>query len=165
VKGEGGVTTRADFSSEEWDLVVRLPRWIVAAASAAQNDLAYRTKIEVEAGFIASADGRELGNPFVTEVAMQTMAIYDDSAGIEKISFDDREAGIVSVLDRVRVVNQLLKQKADVADTMAYRRWLLSITGVVISAARTGDILGFGGELITKSEYRFRDRLVLVLQS
>lgn len=163
--GESGVTTRADFSNDDWDLVVRLPRWIVAAASAAQNDLAYRTKIEVEAGFIASADGREIGNPFVTDVANQTMAIYDDAEGLEEIGFADREAGIVSVLDRVRVVNQLLKQKADVADAMAYRRWLLNITDVVISAARTGDILGFGGELITKSEHRFRDRLVVVLQS
>jgi hypothetical protein len=34
----------------------------------------------------------------------------------------------------------------------------------VIRAARSGDILGFGGQLVTPSERSFRDRLVLTLQ-
>jgi len=159
------VTTRAGFAAEEWDLVVRLPRWIVAAASAAQQDLRYRTNIEVEAGFIAAADGREIGNAFVTEVALQTMRIYDDRSGLHAIEFDDRETGIKSVLERARVVNTLLKEKVEVGDAMAYRRWLLTINDVVISAARSGDFLGFGGTMVTAAELRFRDRLVLVLQS
>jgi hypothetical protein len=57
----------------------------------------------------------------------------------------------------------MLAGKADPADAAAYRRWLLAITDVVISAARTGDILGFGGQLVTASEHRFRDRLAAVL--
>ena len=143
------VTTRAGFAADEWDLVVRLPRWIVAAASAAQQDLRYRTNIEVEAGFIAAADGREIGNAFVTEVALQTMRVYDDRSNLHTIEFDDRETGIKSVLERVRVVNTLLKEKVEVGDAMAYRRWLLTITDVVISAARSGDFLGFGGTMVT----------------
>ena len=156
---------QAGFAADEWDRVVRPPRWIVAAASAAQQDLAYRTNHEVEAGFIASADGRELGNAFVTEVAIADDAyFYDDRAGLHTIEFTDRETGIVSVLDLVRAVNQLLKANVEVADAMAYRKWLLNITDVVISAARSGDFLGFGGSMVTASEHRFRDRLVLVLQ-
>jgi hypothetical protein len=159
------MTTRADFGDDEWAHLVQLPRWVVAAASAAQRDLAYRTKIEVEAGFVASAHGRETGNPFVTEVAADTMRIYDDRSTVAEIEFTDREAGIASVLDRVRAANQTLKAKADVVDAMAYRRWLLTITDIVISAARSGDFLGFGGQLVTASEQRFRDRLALTLQS
>lgn len=159
------MTTRAAFAGEEWDLIVKLPRWVVAAASASQQDLKYKTKHEVEAGFIASADGRQLGNPFVTEVASATMAIFDDPAAVHAIEFDNREDGIRAVLERVRVVNQLLKTKVDVTEAMTYRRWLLTITDIVITAARTGDFLGFGGQLVTAPEHRFRDRLVLVLQS
>ena len=157
--------TRAKFSDDEWDLMVRLPRWIVAAASAAQQDLAYRTTIEVEAGFIAAADGREVGNAFVTEVAGQTMKIYDNGSALEGIEFTDRDSGIISVLDQVRGVNQMLKERVDIADAMAYRRWLLSVADVVISAARSGDFLGLGGQRVTASEHRFRDRLLAVLQS
>jgi hypothetical protein len=159
------VTTKADFALDEWNQLFQLPRWVVAAASAAQRDLAYRTTIEVEAGFIASANGRQTGNAFVTEVANETLKIYDNPSTVPATEFHNREAAIASVLDRVRAVNQLLKAKADVTDAMAYRRWLLTITDIVISAARTGGFLGIGGPYVTPAEQTFRDRMVLVLQS
>lgn len=159
------MTTRADFTQDEWDRLIQLPRWVVAAASAAQHDLAYRTTIEVEAGFVASASGRDIGNAFVTDVANATMRIYDNAATMASIEFTDRDAAIGEVLERVRAVNQSLKAKATVGDAMAYRQWLLAITDVVISAARTGDFLGFGGQLVTSLERGFRDRLALTLQS
>jgi hypothetical protein len=159
------VTTRADFANEEWELLVQLPRWVVAAASAAQHDLAYRTHIEIESGFIASAKGNEIGSPFVAEVTADTMRIFDTPDTVRAIEFHDRAAAIVSVLERVRTVNQVLKNRAGVGDAMAYRRWLITIADVVISAAKTGGFLGIGGTLVTASEQAFRDRLVLALQS
>jgi hypothetical protein len=145
--------------------LVQLPRWIVAGASQAQRDLPHRTTIEVEAGLIASAQGRDLGNAFVTEVAEATLRFFDNRATIAAIEFSDRAAGLSSVLEQARTANQVLKSKADVMDAMAYRRWLLSIADTVISAARTGDFLGIGGKVVTAKEQSFRDRLVLVLQS
>ncbi len=68
------------------------------------------------------------------------------------------------MLEKVGAVNRLITAKADPSDVAAYRKWLVSITDVVISAARTGDFLGFGGQLVTPSEHTFRDRLVLTLQ-
>ena len=163
-KGVCAVTTRANFADDEWDLVVELPRWVVAAASAAQHDLTYRTNHEVEAGFVASAHGRDTGNAFVTEVANACMRIFDNRGVIAGTDFTDRDAAIDSVLAKVGAVNRLVTAKADAEDVAAYRKWLVSITDVVISAARSGDILGFGGRLVTASEHSFRDRLVLTLQ-
>jgi hypothetical protein len=159
------VTTRSAFAKDEWDRLVQLPRWVVAAASAAQRDLPYRTNIEIEAGLIASARGRDTGNAFVAEVGSDTLRIFDDRSTVSAIEFKDTASGIATVLDRVGGVNQMLGAKADPADATAYRSWLLAITDVVISAARTGDILGFGGQLVTASEHRFRDRLAHVLRS
>jgi hypothetical protein len=158
------VTTRSAFAKDEWDRLVQLPRWVVAAASASQRDLSYRTNIEIEAGLIASARGRDTGNAFVAEVGSDTLRIFDDRSTVSAIEFKNTESGIATVLDRVGGVNQMLSAKADPADATAYRSWLLAITDVVISAARTGDILGFGGQLVTASEHRFRDRLAHVLQ-
>jgi hypothetical protein len=158
------MTTRADFAGDEWDRLVQLPRWIVAAASAAQRDLPHRTTHELEAGFIASANVSELGNAFVAEVADETQRLFDRRSDVTTGEFSDREAAIAAVLDRARAANQILKEKATVGDAMAYRRWLLTITDIVISAARSGDFLGFGGKLVTEKERSFRDRLVLVLQ-
>jgi hypothetical protein len=158
------VTTRANFATDEWNLLVQLPRWVVAAASCAQQDLAYRTNHEIEAGFVAAANGRQSGNTFVTEVAVEAMRTFDNRAVIAAIDFADRDAAITSVLDRVATINKLVRERADPPDSAAYRRWLVDITDVVISAARTGDILGFGGRVVTTSERGFRDRLVLTLQ-
>jgi hypothetical protein len=160
----GAVTTKADFATDEWAQVVQLPRWVVAAASASQRDLAYRTNHEVEAGFVASAHGMYTGNGFVTEVAGETLRIFDLRGVVAETDFSDREAAIDSVLEKVATVNTLIAEKADAEDAAAYRKWLVSVTDVVIAAARSNDILGFGGQMVTQSEHNFRDRLVLTLQ-
>jgi hypothetical protein len=59
-------------------------------------------------------------------------------------------AAIDSVLERVASVVAVVNAKADPADAAAYRQWLADISNVVISAARSGDFLGFGGQLVTK---------------
>lgn len=142
---------------------MRLPRLIVAAASASQKDAAYRTNIEVEAGLIASARGRESKNAFVAAVAAEALRVFDDRSTLEGVSFADIEAGIVAVLDRVASANDALRANAESADAAAYRAWLLKITDVVISAARSGGFLGLFGRRVTDAEKRFRDRLAAVL--
>jgi hypothetical protein len=159
------VTTRADFTQDEWDSLVQLPRWVVAAASHSQRDLPHRTTIEVEAGLIASAHGRDAGNAFLSEVGDATLQIFDSRAVVTAIDFGDVRAGLDAVLERVGVVNRMLTAKADPADAAAYRAWLLAITDVVITAARSHDFLGIGGQLVTAKEHRFRDRLAAVLES
>jgi hypothetical protein len=168
------MTTKADFEADEWALIVRTPRWVVAGASAAQRDIGFRTDREIEAGYIATAKGHS-DNPFVTAVATETMMIFDSRdvvgagdqatlASLSSTNATDREAGLAAVLEQVAAVTRLMASKAEPADAKAYRRWLVEITDVVITAARSNDILGFGGQIVTTSEQRFRDRLVLTLQ-
>ncbi len=158
------MTTKADLSSDEWNRLVQLPRWVVAAASAAQHDLVYRTNVEVETGLLASAHGRDTGNSFVAEVAAETLLIFDNLSVVSSIDFTDKESGIAAVLDLATVVNQILDTKVDRGDAMALRRWLIGITDAVIAAATTGGFLGFGGKRITESEQSFRDRLAVELK-
>jgi len=158
------MTAKSDFASEEWDLLVQTPRWVVAAASAAQQDLAYRTNHEIEQGFVATARGGHSGNAFVVEVSAETLKIFDSGSVVGATDFANRAAGIDAVLEKVTAVVRLLAEKATPEDAKAYRRWLVDIADVVITAARSHDFLGFGGELVTRSERGFRDRLVLTLQ-
>jgi hypothetical protein len=163
-EGYAGVTTRTDFAHDEWDRLVQLPRWVVAAASAAQWDGAHKTRVEVESGLIASAHGRGAGNAFVAEVGEETLKIFDERATVAAIDFTKARAGINAVLDQVAQAKQVLAAKADPVDAAAYQHWLLAITDVVIRAARTGDFMGFGGQLVTEKEHQFRDRLAQVLE-
>lgn len=158
------MTTRAAFTAEEWNLLVRVPRWLVGASSAAETDSTQRTHAEMEAGFIAVASGREMGSPLVSEIAQECMGFFDSSQAKE-ISFTDTEVGLATVLERIRGTAQVLRAKADPSDAATYRKWIIDITDVVINTARSGDKLGFGGVAVTPAEQHFRDQVVLAVQA
>jgi hypothetical protein len=151
------VTVVTDFTNDERNLLVRLPRWIVAAASDAQHDNAARTHAEVEAGFIAVANGRQSANPLVAEIANLSMGVFDDKRS------SAADGGVDGALAQAGAAWQLLRTKAHAAEASAYGRWLLDITDDVIRAARSDDVLGFGGIMVTPAEQHFRDHLAQIL--
>ncbi len=161
------MTGRTLFSGEEWDLLVKLPRWVVRAASASQPDSARRTAIEVEAGFLSVAEGRENDSELVREIAEQTLRKFDDPSHLPEaagISFNDLETGLAGVLDRAQIAIAVMNSKAP-GDTPAYRRWLLDVCEVVIRAAKSHDVFGIGGVYVTESEHAFDRRLARTIDS
>ena len=150
------MTGLASFAEAERDLLVRLPRWIVAAASAVQPDNAVRTHREMEAGFLAVANGRLSGDRFLTEVANGTLDIFDEEGPVATAEVD-------GVLEKAGSAWQLVRARVSSDEAAAYARWLLDITDEVISAARSDGVLGVGGLLISPAEQRFRDRLAQIL--
>ena len=149
------------FSGEEWNFLVKVPRWVVRAASASQPDNARRTVIEVEAGFLSVAEGRTLGSDLVKEIAQATMGVFDEKRGLPEaagIPFDDTEAGMTAVIEQAQAALNLMRAKAP-DDAGAYRRWLLAISDTVIAAARSHGVLGIGGTFVTELEQGFDRRL------
>ena len=155
------MTDRAAFAEAEWDLLVRLPRWVASAAGAAQSDGALRSAAEEDVGLLAVAGGRESTSPFVASIARRLIDTYDDlDAGPD---FADPTKGIASVYDRANAAAQLLAAKADGADASAYRKWLLTIADMVVGQARTGGVLGVGGRNVSAAERQFCDGLAQAL--
>src|SRR5436305_293901 len=72
-------------------------------------------------------------------------------------------AAIEDVLDRAKRATAVLAGKAEPSEAAAYGHWLVTIADAVVSAARSGGVLGIGGELVTDAERRFVDRLSQVL--
>lgn len=163
---EQPVYTQFDFSDEEWGLLVGLPQAVLTAASAAEPDGTRRTMAESAAGLAAIGTGRESASPLVAAVAGEIVArVGDPDAGeaLPIIAPADPDAMITEVLDRARAASELLEQRVDSGAAGAYRHWLIDITEQVVTAATTGGLLGLGGEVVTDSERRFRDRLAEVL--
>jgi hypothetical protein len=75
----------------------------------------------------------------------------------------DPSAMIGDVLDRARAAAALLAARVDEGEAGAYKHWLVSIAEQVVTAAPSGGLLGLGGEQVTDSERRFRDRLASAL--
>jgi hypothetical protein len=165
------VETVPKYTDEEWGLLVGLPQSVLIAASQAEQDGNRRTRDEWTAGMTAIADGRDSASDLVRTVATDVVArqgeIDDDLVGGQDppiIEFPDRAAGIADVIARARAAHSLLAAKATDADAESYRYWLVTVADQAVSAAKSGDVLGFGGELVTPAERAFRDELAAVLE-
>jgi hypothetical protein len=155
------------YSDEEWGLLVGLPQSVVAAASQAQPDTGRRTLHEWTDGMTAIADGRDSASTLVRDVANEVVSRLGEFEEGEEppiITFPDRDAGIVEVVQRAAAAHALLGAKAVEADAEAYRLWLVTIAEKVVGAAKTGGFLGIGGEAVTEPERKFRDDLAAALE-
>ncbi|MFI0794637.1 hypothetical protein ACH4OY_18415 [Micromonospora rubida] len=154
------------FSDEEWGLLAGLPQAVLTAASVAEHDGARRTMAENAAGLETIATGRESASPLVAAVAGEIVSrVGDPEAGEELpvIVPADPRAMIEDVLNRAATAARLLAAKVDEGEAGAYKHWLMEITENVVGAASSGGILGLGGDQVSDSERRFRDRLSQVL--
>lgn len=154
------------FSDEEWGLLVGLPQSVLSAASAAESDGTRRTMAESAAGLEAIAGGRESASPLVAAVAGEVVTrVGDPETGAELpvVAPADPQAVIDDVLARAARASALLTGKVDEGQAGAYRHWLVEIAEQVVGAASSGGILGLGGDVVSDSERRFRDRLAQVL--
>jgi hypothetical protein len=154
------------FSDEEWGLLAGLPQAVLTAASAAESDGTKRTMNENAAGLETISAGRESASPLVAAVAGEVVSrVGDPEAGAElpAITPAEPQAMIDDVLARARQATALLAAKVDEGQAGAYRHWLVEIAEQVVTAAPSGGLLGMGGDLVSDSERRFRDRLSEVL--
>jgi hypothetical protein len=153
--------TELPFDRTEWDLLVKLPGRVVVAAVlgtgvSAQPDPARRTVAEGLAGIDAIAAGRASASRLVRDVVA---AIYDepDDHGLDPV-IDTAE-----VLDACRSAGRVLRERAGRVDADAYRHWLVTIATRVCHAARTGGLLGLGGQPFSQAERDLLARLEAAL--
>ncbi|MFG1917257.1 hypothetical protein [Micromonospora sp. NPDC048898] len=154
------------FSDGEWGLLVGLPQSVLTAASAAESDGTRRTMAETAAGLETISAGRESASPLVAAVAGEIVTrVGDPDTGEElpAIAPADPAAYIDDVLLRAGEAAALLAARVDEGEAGAYKHWLVKIAEQVVGAASSGGLLGIGGEAVSDSERRFRDRLAHVL--
>ena len=155
-----------EYTDEEWGLIVGLPLSVVVAASHVESDGSKATQSEGNAGMEAISVGRESASPLVAQVATELLArAGDPEAGEEapQISPDDPAAFAADVLTRAQNAADILTAKVPAEEVEAYRHWLVSIADDVITAAKSGAVLGIGGERVTPAERTFRDDLADIL--
>jgi hypothetical protein len=110
--------------------------------------------------------GRESASPLVAQVATELLSrAGDPEAGEEppQIQPGDPAVFAADVIARAREAAAVLSDKAPAEEAEAYRHWLVSIADDVISAAKSGAVLGLGGERVTPAERTFRDDLADIL--
>lgn len=154
------MTTKNDFTEEEWSRIVRAPLvagMAVALADPGDDD---ETSKETLAALDIAANppGTE---QLLTEVAREVRAMRErrqSPLGGYRPAPGAGSAG-EQVLDELRGVRATVAAKAEPQETAAFGRWLLAAAQAAADAAKEGGFLGIGAQQVSEREQAVLDEL------
>jgi broad specificity phosphatase PhoE len=155
------MTTKADFTEEEWTRLERGP--LVAGMAitfadpggpieALKESLA---AVKTIAETAKTGSRSELVDALAKDVAEKAQRRENPLKGFKpKGTLAGQE-----ILDELREVNEIATQKATPEEAAAYRQWLLDAAQRVADAAKEGGFLGFHAVRVSEGEQKMLDRL------
>ena len=155
------MTTKADFTEEEWTRLGRSPLVAGMAISLADPGGPIEALKETNAAVksvLEAAQGGDHGE-FVQAVAQDVAAKVQRR---ENPLADFKPKGTqapVEILDELRAVNSLLVEKTTPEETEQFRDWLKSSAQSTANAAKEGGFLGFHAQRVSEGEQQMLDRL------
>ena len=159
------MTTKADFTDEEWTRVKRAPFVAGLAISLADPGGPIEAVKESSAALkvVRGAEGGgrgELPQVIASEVVAEAGHRKSPLGGFKPTS--GANAG-VEILDELGEVNRIISEKASPQDAAAVREWLLEAAQEAANAAKEGGFMGFHAERVSQGEQQMLDRLNDVL--
>lgn len=153
------MTTKTDFTEDEWVRVVRAPFVAGMAISLADPGGPIEAAKESMAS-IKSATNPPSREQLLSEVALdiqsQVQARHNPVKGY-------RPAGDVppgeQVLQEIGEVCAIVRQKATPEEAAAFGTWLVSTAEAAANAAKEGGFMGFKAELVSQREQDVLDRV------
>ena len=155
------MTTRSEFTEEEWVRLGRAPLVAGMAISLAdpggpiesikESTAAIRTVLEAA----ESGEHGELVQSLARDVAEKARARQNPLAGFKPKASDARN----EVLDELRAVNALVTEKLTPEERDAFVAWLRTAAQNTATAAKEGGFLGFNAQLVSEREQQMLDTL------
>jgi hypothetical protein len=155
------VTTKADFSDEEWARLERAP--FVAGLSISLADPggpieAVKESMATIKTVIETAETGGQGE-LVDAVAK---SVAEKAKQRQNPLGDFKPKGALAgeqILEELRAVNELVTEKATPEEAAAFREWLLTAAKQSAEAAKEGGFLGFKAERVSEGEQTMLDKL------
>jgi hypothetical protein len=158
------MTTRTDFTPEQWQALRTAPQLVAVATAAAGNS-----------GLLGSlSEGMAMASQ-IAEAVRGDQPLLKELFGRDEIRVtqDEIRSMVKGVTDKSQINNRLQESAADnvknamaaltakgaIGDLDAYRRLLGGIAEKIANASKEGGFLGFGGERVSEGERVFLGRL------
>jgi hypothetical protein len=161
------MTTKADFTEEEWARLGRAPLVAGMAISIAdpggpieaikESSAAIGTVLEAAKG----GGHGEFVQALAADVAEKARHRQNPMAGFKPKGAQARE----EILDELRAVNALLIEKTTAEEATQFREWLKSAAQRTALAAKEGGFLGFNAERVSEGEQRMLDTLAEIFEA
>ncbi len=147
------MTTKADFTEDEWTRLVRAPFVAGMAISLADPGGPIEATKETMAA-LRSAQSPPSREQLLAEVALDIQAMVQQKqsplAGYRPTA--DKGTPGEQVLEELRAVQGLVAAKATPEETTAFGQWLVTAAQAAADAAKEGGFLGFGATQVSERE-------------
>jgi hypothetical protein len=154
------VTTKSDFTEEEWSRVVRAPFVAGMAISLADPGGPIEATKETMAT-LKSATNPPSREQLLAEVALEIQSMTQQRHSPLKGYRPDKEGASTGeqVLEELRAVQGLVAAKADTDEAAAFGRWLVAAAQAAAEAAKEGGFMGIGAQLVSDREQAMLDQV------
>jgi hypothetical protein len=159
------MTSKADFTEEEWVRLKRAPFIAGMAISLADPGGPIEAVKETAATLNTVKDAAESGGPDELAPALAREALEEARQRKSPLA-DFKPKGATAgaqILDELRDVSRILSEKADPEEAATVRQWLLDAAKEAADAAKEGGFMGFRAERVSEGEQRMLDKLREVL--
>jgi hypothetical protein len=155
------MTSKADFTDQEWERLGRAPLVAGMAISFAdpggpieavkETNAALRTVLQAA----ESGDHGDFVQAVAKDVAEQARARHNPLSGFKPKGADARQ----EIEDEMRAVNALLVEKLTPEEGDQFREWLKQAAQASALAAKEGGFLGFRAERVSENEQQMLEKL------
>ena len=153
------MTTKSDFTEEEWVRVRRAPFVAGMAISMADPGGPIELTKETSAS-LKSATNPPSREQLLAEIALDIQAMTQERqnplTGFKPTQGSDPRQQMVDELSAVRAI---VSAKATAEESAAFKQWLLATAQAAADAAKEGGFLGFGAVQVSEGEQSMLDQL------
>ena len=149
------MTTKSDFTDEEWVRVRRAP--FVAGMAISMADPGGPIELTKESmGTMKSATNPPSREQLLSEVALDIQAMAQQR---QNPLSDFKPQAPEQILDEVRAATDIVSSKATAEEAAAFKQWLLASAQAAADAAKEGGFLGFGATQVSEGEQNMLEKL------
>ena len=153
------MTTKSDFTEEEWVRVRRSPFVAGMAISLADPggpiEMAKETMATVKTA--TNPPSRE---QLLADVALDIQSMTQQRQNpLSDFKVTDAAQAGQQILDELRAVKELVASKATPEEASAFSQWLVGTAQAAADAAKEGGFMGFGATQISQGEQDMLDKV------
>ena len=155
--------TREKLNDADWAVIRDTPHLVIIGISSTGGS-PMDELLEHTAGMKSIVDGMNSTHPLIREIAVgvnimqaqkSIQSWYRSLAEVDRKPVSLQE----KALDSMKGAIEVLRTKGGPDDVLQYSDFVRSLAMRVARAAREGDVLGVGGELVSAGERKFLERL------
>ena len=146
------MTSKASFTEDEWDRVLRAP--MVAGMAITIADPGGPIEISKEMmATLRAATVPPSQEELLAAVALDIQAMVQQKQNPAR-NFKPTSAATAGteILDELRAVDAIVAEKATPEETQAFRGWLVMAAQAAADAAKEGGFMGFGAVKVSEGE-------------